>query len=83
MKPSAPPAAAARQHAQRSPAGQMGQRARGGSGYPFRNEGQPGMTGGYWRAMAMRASPSVSVIRSPDRSTVTVRRMPVNRNGDR
>jgi hypothetical protein len=38
---------------------------------------------GYWRAMAMRISLSVSVIRSPDRSTVTVRSVPVNRNGDR
>ena len=37
--------------------------------------------GFYWRAMAMRISLSVSVIRSPDRSTVTVWSVPVNRNG--
>ena len=37
----------------------------------------------YCRAMASRISLSVSVMRSPDRSTVTVCRVPVNRNGDR
>ena len=36
---------------------------------------------GYCRAMAMRISLSVSVMRSPDRSTVTVYRVPVKRNG--
>jgi pimeloyl-ACP methyl ester carboxylesterase len=39
----------------------------------------------WWRGpnshMAMRISLSVSVMRSPDRSTVTVWRVPVNRNG--
>ena len=37
---------------------------------------------GYWRAIASRISLSVSVMRSPDRSTVTVCSVPVNRNGD-
>ena len=36
---------------------------------------------GYWRAIAIRISLSVSVIRSPDRSMVTVCRVPVKRNG--
>ena len=36
----------------------------------------------YCRAIATRISLSVSVMRSPDRSTVTVCRVPVNRNGD-
>jgi len=35
----------------------------------------------YWRAMAIRISLSVSVMRSPDRSTVTVCRVPVNGDG--
>ena len=35
----------------------------------------------YCRAMAMRISASVSVIRSPERSTVTVWSVPVNGNG--
>ena len=35
----------------------------------------------YWRVMAMRISLSVSVMRSPDRSMVTVRRVPVKGNG--
>ena len=37
--------------------------------------------GGYRRAMVTRISLSVSVMRSPERSTVTVWRVPVNRNG--
>jgi hypothetical protein len=36
---------------------------------------------GYWRAMAIRTSASVSMMRSPERSTVTLYRVPVNRNG--
>ena len=36
---------------------------------------------GYWRAMAIRVSASESTMRSPDRSTVTLYRFPVNRNG--
>jgi hypothetical protein len=45
--------------------------------------GRPGSltSRSYWRAMAIRISLSVSVMRSPDRSTVTVRRVPVNGNG--
>jgi hypothetical protein len=35
----------------------------------------------YWRAMAIRISLSVSVMRSPDRSMVTVCRVPVYGNG--
>jgi hypothetical protein len=35
----------------------------------------------YWRIMAMRISASVSVIRSPERSTVTVWSVPVKGNG--
>jgi DDE superfamily endonuclease len=35
----------------------------------------------HWRDMAMRTSLSVSVMRSPLRSTVTLCRVPVNRNG--
>jgi hypothetical protein len=35
----------------------------------------------YWRAMAIRISLSVSVMRSPDRSMVTVCRVPVNGKG--
>jgi hypothetical protein len=37
--------------------------------------------GGYWRAIAMRISLSESVMRSPDRSTVTVCSVPVKRKG--
>ena len=37
----------------------------------------------YWRAMAIRISLSVSVMRSPDRSMVTVCRVPVNGKGAR
>jgi hypothetical protein len=36
----------------------------------------------YWRDIAIRISLSVSVMRSPLTSTVTVCRVPVNRNGD-
>jgi uncharacterized iron-regulated membrane protein len=36
---------------------------------------------GYWRAMAIRVSASVSTMRSPERSTVMLYRVPVNRNG--
>src|SRR5262249_30513665 len=36
---------------------------------------------GYWRAMAMRISLSVSVMRAPERSTVTVWRVAVERDG--
>jgi hypothetical protein len=36
---------------------------------------------GYWRPMAIRISLSLSVMRSPDRSTVTVCSTPVKRNG--
>jgi hypothetical protein len=37
---------------------------------------------GYWRAIAMRIWLSVSSIRSPETSTVTLCRVPVNRKGD-
>ncbi len=45
--------------------------------------GRPGSltSRSYWRAMAIRISLSVSVMRSPDKSTVTVCRVPVNGNG--
>ena len=45
--------------------------------------GRPGSltSRSYWRAMAIRISLSVSVMRSPDRSTVTVCRVPVNGDG--
>jgi len=36
----------------------------------------------YCRAIAIRISLSVSLMRSPDKSTVTLCRVPVNRNGD-
>lgn len=36
----------------------------------------------YWRAIAIRISLSLSVMRSPDTSTTTERKVPVNRNGD-
>ena len=36
---------------------------------------------GYWRAMAIRVSASLSTMRSPERSTVALYRVPVNRNG--
>jgi hypothetical protein len=38
--------------------------------------------GAYCRAIAMRTSLSVSVMRSPDTSMTTSRRVPVNRNGE-
>ena len=41
----------------------------------------PPRTGSYCRAMATRSSLSLSWISSPERSTVTVCSVPVNRNG--
>jgi hypothetical protein len=43
-------------------------------------EGRPSAVA-YWRAMAMRISASVLVMRSPDRSMVTLCSVPVNLNG--
>ncbi|GAA2806584.1 hypothetical protein GCM10010505_36120 [Kitasatospora aburaviensis] len=43
--------------------------------------GRPSRRVAYWRAMCMRISLSASTIRSPDRSTVTLWRAPVKRNG--